>query len=634
MVSLKIKDDMAEQKKYHMAIWSKALSIALFFLTMLIFLPLIYHFGVALQPATKHAVDGVVTIQSADFSQRKTLSLEGNWSFFWQQLLEPDQVKASIQTSSLIKGSGGWQSERYDLDYDAIGFATYHLDVVLQQGARNLALRIPQIESAYRLYIDSEFMTSAGVVADTESAAKPGYHTTIVKIPDGLKTFSITLQVSNYHSSWGGLWAPIILGDTDSLHTINRDKVALSMFILGALLISIIHSLIQFFLRPADNIPLVFACICLLLFLREFTIEHMSFALSALSGGFVLITKLNFLSFYAGIPTALYFFHSCYSRVFHPKFCSMLYSVCVVFAAFILFFPTRYFGASADIFQIIALLVMLYILQRMWVAVRTKERGAGVMMIGSLIAFAFTVNDMLNMNSMITTGRFFSLGIIGFIMCQSFVTISRFDNFINKNASLTDKLKERNADLVLMSELLETKVEQRTMQLKLANKELKALANNDPLTNTLNRHGLQQHIQAAFERYRRSQEPFSIVLIDYDHFKDINDTYGHDVGDIVLLTGADLIKRGIREQDKLARWGGEEFLILLPDTTLDGALAIGLKLKDAINAKPIGQPTGVTVSVTGGVAQASHNDTFETLFKRADDALYKGKQGGRNSILS
>ena len=387
-------------------------------------------------------------------------------------------------------------------------------------------------------------------------------------------------------------------------------------------------------MRPTDNIPLVFACLCLLFFLREFSIEHMSFALSAFAGGFVLITKLNFFSFYAGIPTSLYFFHLYYRQEFHSKFCAAIYAVCVVFAIFILFFPTRYFGMSLTVFQFIAVAVMIYILQRMWVAMSKKQIGAGVMLIGSLIAFTFAVNDILNVSAVITTGRFFSLGIVGFIMCQSFVTNNRFDNLINNNETLANELKERNSDLKLMSELLETKVEQRTRDLKLANKELKALANNDPLTNTYNRHGLQQYIQASFERYRRLQESFCIVLIDYDHFKEVNDNYGHDVGDIVLVTGASLIKEGIREQDKLARWGGEEFLILLPTTNLEGALAIAHKLKDAISAYPIGQPIGIDISVTGGVAQVNQNDTFETLFKRADDALYQGKQGGRNRICS
>jgi diguanylate cyclase (GGDEF)-like protein len=625
---------MAALRKYHMDIWSKALSIALFFVTMLLFMPLIYHFSMALQPTTKQAYDGQVTIQSSDFSSRKTLALVGDWSFFWKQLLEPDQLQGSIKKSTFIKGRGGWQSSTYNQDYDAIGFATYHLDVALEKVANNLAIRIPQIESAYRLYIDTEFMASGGLVTDTELAGTPGFNTAIVRIPDGLKTFSITIQVSNYHSSWGGLWAPIVLGDADSLHTLQRDKVALSLFIMGALLITVIHSLIQFFLRPTDNIPLVFACLCLLFFLREFTVDHMSFALSALAGGFVLITKLNFLSFYAGIPTALYFFHLSYNQEFHRKFCCFIYMVSIVFSAFVLFFPTRYFGLPLVLFEVFAVIVMLYMLQRIWVATTNKQRDAGVMLIGSLIAFSFAVNDILNVSGVITTGRFFSLGIIGFIMSQSFVTNNRFNQLSNHNETLTDKLKEHNADLELMSELLETKVEQRTRQLKLANIELKALANNDSLTNTFNRHGLQQYIQVAFESYRRSQNLFCIVLIDYDHFKEINDIYGHDVGDIVLLTGADLIKSGMREQDKLARWGGEEFLILLPNTDLQGALAIANKLKDAISADPIGQPVGVNVSVTGGVALINHNDTFETLFKRADDALYQGKQNGRNQICS
>lgn len=632
MVVLKIKENISLQT--HKSIWSKSLSIVLFFVTMLIFLPLIYHFSVALQPAKKTAINGQITVNPADFSERKTLALIGDWSFFWQQLLEPEQINRPLSASSLVKGNGGWQSTKYGLGHDPIGFGTYHLEVFLPQGTNNLALHIPLIESAYRLYINADFMSSGGLVTNAISAASPGYNSNIVRIPDGLKTFTVTIQVSNYHSSWGGLWSPVVLGDADSLYVLQRDKVALSMFILGALLITAIHSLIQFFLRPSDNIPLVFACLCLLLFLREFTVEHMSFALSSLAGGFALITKLNFFSFYAGIPAALYFFHSCYPRVFHPKFCSVMYSVCIAFAIFIMLFPTAYIGVSVFTFQIISLIVMMYILHRMWVAMSRRKKGASVMLIGSLIAFAFAVNDILNMNGLISTGRFFSLGIIAFIVCQSFVTNSRFDNLINKNATLTDNLKERNADLVLMSELLETKVEQRTQQLKLANKELKALANNDPLTNVFNRHGLQQYMQSAFERYRRSQQLFSILLIDYDHFKDINDTYGHDVGDLVLLTGTDLIKARIREQDKLARWGGEEFLILLPDTNLAGALAIAQDIKDAIAAKPIGQPIGIDVSVTGGVAQVLGKDTFESLFKRADDALYKGKQEGRNQICA
>jgi hypothetical protein len=87
----------------------------------------------------------------------------------------------------------------------------------------------------------------------------------------------------------------------------------------------------------------------------------------------------------------------------------------------------------------------------MWGAMSKKQKGAGVMLIGWLIAFFFPVNDILNVNSMITTGRLFSLGIIGFIMSQSFVTNSQFNHLIDNNETLTDRLKDRNADLELMS---------------------------------------------------------------------------------------------------------------------------------------------------------------------------------------
>jgi len=186
------------------------------------------------------------------------LALGGNWTFYWQQLLEPAEALASRSRAININGTGGWQAKQKADSYNAIGFGTYHLTVILQDQADNLAVRMPQIESAYKLYIDSELVASGGTVSDDESVARPGYNAQMVRIPQGKKTFTITIQVSNYHSSWGGLWSSPILGDAEAIHQLKRDKIALSMFILGALLITSTFSLIQFFLRPSDKTPLSF----------------------------------------------------------------------------------------------------------------------------------------------------------------------------------------------------------------------------------------------------------------------------------------------------------------------------------------------------------------------------------------
>jgi diguanylate cyclase (GGDEF)-like protein len=198
-------------------------------------------------------------------------------------------------------------------------------------------------------------------------------------------------------------------------------------------------------------------------------------------------------------------------------------------------------------------------------------------------------------------------------------------------------LQQHNADLEALGAQLEIKVEQRTTQLKLVNKELKNLVNIDSLTGVLNREGLQQHLKSAYERLRRSHEPSSIILFDFDHFKRINDTFGHDAGDKILVSGAKVIQNFIREQDKLIRWGGEEFLVLLPDTELNGAEYIGNKLRRAISeqlADEIPNNVSVEITVTGGVSEFRRDETFEVLFKRADNALYKGKKAGRNCIRS
>lgn len=614
-------------------LWSKAIPVALLLATIMIFLPLVYHFGVATKPLEKNAINGQVLIKSIDLSQTQMVSLAGGWSFFWQQLLSHEEALLSLQSASTLNGSGGWQAKDNDNTYHAKGYATYHLTIVLQDINENLALRIPHIETAYDLYVDNDLVASGGIFSEQEKQGKPGYNSSIILLPQGKERLSLTLHVSNYHSIWGGLWSPIILGDADSIYGLNRDRIALSMFILGSLLIAAIHSLILFYLRSSDKTPLVFACLCLILFLREMTNEDLYFALSSLNISFSALLKLNYLTFYAGMPVGMYFIQLCYSRQFDAKITRYLYLTAILFSIFVLLSPVFYMGYSMFLFQFIALAMMGYTISKIFVAATEKQVGAKLMMIGVVIICIFALNDILYFTGVITSGRFLGLGIVGFIICQSYVANNKFGSLITNNQKLTIELKERNADLEIMSSQLETKVEQRTQQLRFANLELKQLANADKLTDTLNRHGIQQHLTAVFERYRRTKKTFSIVLLDYDDFKMINDKYGHDVGDIVLKVGSNTIKECVREQDKVARWGGEEFLVLLPDTDVEGALAVANKIRISIQDNPFENcPASLKVTVTGGVGQAMPDETFETIFKRADMALYKGKNAGKNCI--
>ncbi|MDO9305199.1 MAG: diguanylate cyclase [Sulfuricurvum sp.] len=154
---------------------------------------------------------------------------------------------------------------------------------------------------------------------------------------------------------------------------------------------------------------------------------------------------------------------------------------------------------------------------------------------------------------------------------------------------------------------------------------------SDPLTGAANRLYFSMVYSHAISAARRSEKLLALIFIDIDHFKKVNDTYGHLVGDIVLKRIAQIVNKRIRSSDIFARWGGEEFVLLLPDTGIEEAIGVANSLKDAINSEEFEQVGTVTCSF--GVAILEENETGENLLKRSDEKLYEAKETGRNRIV-
>lgn len=161
---------------------------------------------------------------------------------------------------------------------------------------------------------------------------------------------------------------------------------------------------------------------------------------------------------------------------------------------------------------------------------------------------------------------------------------------------------------------------------------LKRLAHSDPLTGLANRRRAEELVALELARVARYPQPFSVLVLDLDHFKQINDQYGHAVGDQVLREVGLRFSKAVRETDVLARWGGEEFLVFAPNT--DGSQARGLaeRLVQALASEPLGGSLQVTTSV--GIATSKPGDTVEELVSRADRAMYEAKAQGRNRIVA
>ena len=157
----------------------------------------------------------------------------------------------------------------------------------------------------------------------------------------------------------------------------------------------------------------------------------------------------------------------------------------------------------------------------------------------------------------------------------------------------------------------------------------------DSLTGLWNRRGFLEASDGALVRSRRSGKPVSIALGDLDHFKEVNDRYGHAAGDEVLKTVAAAIRASLRGQDMAARWGGEEFILLLPDTPKEGALHVAESIRRAIASLPMeydGHAIGITASL--GVAEHWTGRNLEETIAHADAALYRAKEEGRNRVAT
>jgi diguanylate cyclase (GGDEF)-like protein len=170
-------------------------------------------------------------------------------------------------------------------------------------------------------------------------------------------------------------------------------------------------------------------------------------------------------------------------------------------------------------------------------------------------------------------------------------------------------------------------------ELRSKNKELETVSRIDPLTGLSNRRDMLEKINYEREKILRSKKPCCFILSDIDNFKKVNDTYGHDFGDYVLTQVGGILKDGVRNQDHVCRWGGEEFLLVLPETDMTGGVVVSQKIQKVLREyQLVLGSVEAKVSLTFGVTLYDPFNEVDETVKRADELLYIGKKNGKDRI--
>lgn len=195
--------------------------------------------------------------------------------------------------------------------------------------------------------------------------------------------------------------------------------------------------------------------------------------------------------------------------------------------------------------------------------------------------------------------------------------------------------QEGDQDLVCITVFDVTDVAIAQKQLSEARERMEELSNQDALTGVYNRRYLQVQLTREFNRVVRNGGALSVLFIDLDYFKNVNDTYGHPAGDYVLVEVAQRIKEAVRTTDYLARYGGEEFAVVLSDTGMNGGINVANRIRERIAEAPF-VFEGQTIAMTASLGLSEYRETVETpesLLAESDEALYSAKQSGRNRVV-
>jgi diguanylate cyclase (GGDEF)-like protein len=192
------------------------------------------------------------------------------------------------------------------------------------------------------------------------------------------------------------------------------------------------------------------------------------------------------------------------------------------------------------------------------------------------------------------------------------------------------QLENANRELKKANEIIRTQNE----QLREVAFRLEQVSKTDVLTELDNRRYMMEKLAEEVNRFKRNQKPFSIIIADIDDFKKVNDTHGHDCGDYIIKRMAQTMADSVRDIDSVARWGGEEFLILLPETVTEGAVVLAERIQKNVRRSVWSyNQFQITISLTLGIATFDGETDLELVVKKADRALYDGKNKGKNCIV-
>ncbi|MBF9014049.1 MULTISPECIES: diguanylate cyclase [unclassified Oceanispirochaeta] len=700
----------------------------------------------------EQAQKGVLNLQNWDFEENGNINLEGEWAFWWKEILEPEKVD-SFDRALFVNVPEIWTS--YEIDKKNLpseGYATYSLQLFPPDKSQIYGLFIEGEGSAYALWLNGSLLVQKGRVnKESHSDLKEKVPVTLFFESDG-SPLNFVMQISNNQHRKGGFRNSLLLGGAESIHQYQLWNWFLEAFSFGVLMIMAIYHLVTHVFRRKNKASLFFAALCFFAAIR-LGVTNQGTLLSLFPMiSWTAAIRIEYFVFFLSPIFFVLFINSLYPEDIHNWFLYSVSGVGIIFSIILFFLNTMTLSYTSTFYQFVWNIEILYYFYFLVRITMKRREGSFYFTIAAFLFFMSVITETLILQRIIDPIRLSNLfpidmissfGFLSFIFVQALSLASRSLKSFGYIESLSAELKDSNIslehsekkyrsifeeskDLIFLTglnsiieeinpackDILEYSAEElkyksvqdimvnpedislyqqmvseqgyvKNLELELMSKnrkiismlvnvtqrkdengqfmgfqgiakditarkqaeferlraqKLERLAVTDPLTNIHNRRFFDETAKTEVGRAKRFGTPVSLIIFDIDHFKRVNDTYGHLIGDQVLQSLAASCQKTMRSIDLFARFGGEEFVVLTPDTDIQLARDIAERLRNIVSDKvmALSDGTEIFVTISLGVAGWDTSESLEikTLLDQADKALYAAKNTGRNKVVT
>lgn len=566
--------------------------------------------------------------------QGESLDLKGEWRFSWRPVKQTDSMAVGKAPEfTVIPGS--WRYIEFESGKSpANGEARYTVNLKIDRTLSGLGLYPGLGITSYQVAIRDKSGKESVVYDNRQKDGVEVIPSGFVSLPDLAEDTELILIATNESHYSGAIEQSPRIGDVQDLVQSQFLKRAISAILFGGYIFFGIYNLILALGYRKDMVFIVLAVACFTFAVRILATEDLITTFWP-TAPLYLDWHLGWITFFCLQAIWPIYVWMRYSTVVTLNFARV--STGMSLTGLILAATTEpyifiVFGNGYRIAYMIALALIIpyfiYVLVKGELPGYNKEFAEKVTVVTLIIAILATISDMVLYS--LDVVPYFEYTILAFFVLiagQSFIVAKGYTRGLEKELELSSELKDLNARL-------EQEVNLRTHELVSANGQLEQMARTDLLTGLSNRRAFEENLTREIDRFDRTELPLSLFLLDADHFKSINDNYGHDIGDIVLKHLADMVSQEARVIDLPSRIGGEEFAILLTQTEMEGALMLAERIRNEVEKAIIitgGEEIRFTIS--GGIACYEKGMKSQDFFKRADQGLYLAKEGGRNRIV-